>query len=69
MRKAHRENVLYKQKHIGYVEYDASYPLGPVWWGVTKQDQKYTEPGSKARARKSVIDRYEFLLDYNKKKK
>lgn len=69
MRRTHRENVLHKQKHIGYVEYDAAFPLGPVWWGVTKDDNKYTAAGSKAYARKSVIDRYEFLLDYRKKKK
>lgn len=67
MRKAHRENVLHKQKHIGYVEYDAAFPLGPVWWGLTK-DGKYTAAGSKKRARESVVERYEFLLDYRKKK-
>lgn len=69
MRKAHRENVLHNQKHIGYVEFDASYPLGPVWWGVLKSGEKYTGVGSKSLARKTVVERYDFLLDYNKKKK
>lgn len=62
------ERVYHNKKHVGYIEYDVRYPLGPVWWGKSL-DNRYIDLGSKERAKKSVVEKYKEFLSKQKKKR